>query len=291
MPYCIWITRAASYAAARRGDATPELDRAELEDLLDILEATERVEDCEFRLAHPHGGDAWCSVYLHPSAGPLRSVELSTSFTHASFPRNLADMFDLALRLARRLGARVFEESRGIEVTKKNIDQLLDPEGDFALGLVRFWHEGRKRLLSENRAPLEFPLGAIDGMSDYFVFEIPTPAPIPLTTLAAATPAHLQAHLLPNSIVLEDRESGHGAVRIGRFESGHYVRPYWSSLPFATLAREVLHAVERVSSAVGVRARYFGMEVDRELHDQIAAAAQRSGSEYVEQMGLLNAAD
>lgn len=288
MPYCIRITNAASYEASRRSDASPPLDRAELVDLLAVMEATEHPEDNAYWLAHPSANDAWCSVFLHPNEGPLHSVELATSFTHPSFPRNMADMFDLALRLAERLEARVFEESRGAEITAANIDELLDPSGDLAWKLVSFWKSGRKRLLSELQAPLEFPLGAIDGMSDYFCFKFPTVEAISFESIAAATPAHLEAHVMASSIVLEDRASGIGVVTIGRFANGgHYVRPYWSELPFAMLARETLHAVDRVASAAGVPATYFGSELDRDLRAQIVAAAQRSGAEYVEKMGLL----
>jgi hypothetical protein len=287
MPYCVWVTRAPSYAVAHQGALTGALIRDPVDDMLDMLNATRRAEDASYWLDHPTGKDPWCAVFLHPNQGPLHHVEFSTSFTHPSFPRNMADMFDLALKLGRSLGACVFEESRGQEVSADNVDDLLDPKGEFAQGLFRFWKAGRQRLLVENHAPLEFPLGAIDAMSDYFFFEIPTTNTAPYKTLAASTPNHLIAHVLANSIVLEDRASGQGVVRIGRFDRGYYVRPYWSDLPFAILAREVLAAVDRISAAVNAPARYYDHELGPELRARIAEASRRHGAEYAEKMGLL----
>ena len=143
MPYCIWVTRASSYVAAHRGDATGALDAAEIEDLLAILEADWHAADRSFRLHHPSGKDPWCSVFPHPERKSIHHLEFSASFGHPSFPRNMADMFDLALRFAKRLGGRVFEEQKGVEVTPANVDALLEPNGAFAQGLIKFWQAGR----------------------------------------------------------------------------------------------------------------------------------------------------
>ena len=61
MPYCIWITKAASYDARR--DGAP-LDRSELDDLLHIMAAAEHEQDGARWLTHPNAeeNDAWCSV-------------------------------------------------------------------------------------------------------------------------------------------------------------------------------------------------------------------------------------
>ncbi len=288
MPYCIWITRASSYAAIRRAEPSPELSGETLDDLLDIFHPSRHPRDGATWLDHPQGKDPWCAIFRHPGAGQVRHVELSLSFTSATFPRNLGDLVDLALQLARALGgARVFEESSGHEVTAENVDQLFALDGALVRGLLDFWREGRQRLLVESHAPLELPLGAIDELTDYFLFELPCASPPPLQALARLTPEHLTPHVLSHSMVLEDRAAGEGAVRVVRTEDTLVVRPYWSSLPFRTLAREVLAAVDRLAAATGAGPRYRGEPLDPTLRLRVEAAARRHGVEFVEQMGLL----
>jgi hypothetical protein len=264
-----------------RGDRP--LDRTELEDLLAIMESREHPPDRAHWLMHPEAGDPWLSVFTHEHAGELSKVKLSVSFTSPLFPRNLADMFDLALRLARQLEARVYEEQGNREVTVENIDSLLDPDSEYASGLISLWQSGRKRLLSENQAPFELPLGAIDSASDYFAFQFPTgQAPPPLAELVLGTPAHLTPHVLEHSAVLEHTARGEGAVRILRLGDAVWVRPYWSELTFAELAAEVLPAVDRAGARLGVAPRLLGQPIDAARREAIAAHAGGLGVEFFE---------
>lgn len=299
MPYSIWITQARSFESINRNPATEDaddvsvgMDRPELDDLLGIMDAVDHPQDNARWLYHPDTGTPWCSVFTTPASGPLRNVELSTSFTSPEFPRNMADMFDLALRLAERLKASVFEEFAGCEVTTENIDGLLDLEGEFVAGQMQFWDGIRNKLLAEFYAPLEFPLGATDMMNEYFMFAFLPPkrgilrrAPkLPsMEELLADTPSHLIPIIPDNSAVLEDRESGEGAVRILPSKGGYVVRPYWSSLPFSQLARETLAMVDRVSEKMGIAPLHARREtLTSDTRAEIDRCIQGLGVDFVE---------
>lgn len=286
MPFCIWVTRADSYDEAHAKAASAALDQGFLDDMLDVIRSTrEHPQDRSHWLFHPDDREPWLTLFPHESGGRLRHVELSVSFTSRWFPRNLHSMFTLALELAGRnfMNARVFEEQGGREVTTENFNELLDVQSDYVKGLVSFWRGLRKDLLTENRAPFELPLGAMDSSSDYFAFQFPTGGPPPpVAELTTGTPSHLRAYVGENAAVLEHVEKEQGAVRIVCFEDRVLVRPFWSDLPFAVLAAETLAAVDRVGGRLQVEPHTFGVPMDAAKMDEIARHAGGLGVEYFE---------
>jgi len=295
MPFSIWVTRAPTYAQAHREAVgnlkapltTPPgeagLDRAELDDLLHVLGATAHPADHARWLRYAKTGEPWCSVFTTPFEGPLRHVELSASYSNPRFMRNMLDMFDLGLRLAERLGGKLYEETQGAEITAANIDAFLAHEGEFVKGQHAFWRSGQEQLWSSSYAPLEYPLGAIDQLSDYLQFGVATKGePPPLSALVAKLPEHLEAHPLQHSAVLEDRKSGAPVVRLIRVEDGVIVRPYWSHLAFEHLARETFRAVERAEALTGGEVRYLGKPASATSRKELEAHAKGLGVEYYE---------
>lgn len=257
------------------------MDREELAVALSSLGAVFHPPDGAWWVRYRQTGEAWCVIHFVAGQDPLHRVELSTSFSNPRFMRNMLDMFDLALTLARCLDARVFEEAHGTEITASNVDAFLARDGSFVTGVHAFFRSAQEEIQTTSRAPLEFPLGVIDDVPDYLQFVVRTTGPS-LQDLCADTPDHLSAHLLELSAILELRERKIPVVRLIRLEDGVIVRPYWSSLPFAVLAQETFRAVERVERRFGTETLYDQQPCGPERRAVLESHAQGLGVEYYE---------
>lgn len=125
-----------------------------------------KMPDGSYRCMHP-GGGPWLIV---EQRGP--NVALSTSYSNGRFLRNSMDMFDLALSVASGLGANVVEEVRGQVVTKENVDALLSVDGPYVATQASTFRATQERLQAEGMAPLEYPLGPVDLVSEYFALHV-----------------------------------------------------------------------------------------------------------------------
>jgi hypothetical protein len=295
VPFSVWVTRAANQADAYREavrllkpDATLpskapglELDRRVLEDALRPLHPKPHAADRATWLSYAKTREPWCSVFTTPAEGPLWHVELSASFSNPEFMRNTLDMFELGLSLAKRLGARLFDEHT--EITSANIDSYLDLKGPLVNGLHSFWKAGQRPLLDGMEAPLEFPLGAIDQVGEFLVFKLRTKkAPPPLDELVAGLPSHLSAHVLQGSAILENIKAKAPVVRVIRADDGVLVRPFWSHLRFGRLASETFDAVDRLEERLGVPVEYEGKQCDRRARLALQLHATGLGVDYYE---------
>lgn len=259
------------------------MDREQLRVALTSLGASFHAPDGAWWVRYRKSGEAWCSVYCGPDDGPLLRVEISASYSNSHFMRNMRDMFDLALTLARCLDARVFEEIHGTEITASSVDAFLARDGAFVQGQRAVFREAQEEIQTRSRAPLEFPLGVIDDLPDFLQFAILTEEPAPsLRDLCADTPDHLSVHLLERSAILQLRAREMPVVRVIRLEDGVLVRPYWSSLRFADLARETFRTVERVERRFGRETRYFQRACGAERRAVLELHAQGLGVEYYE---------
>ncbi len=139
-----------------------------LDDLAKTMEGAPctRRDDSTWWVRYPDG-DPWFVTRWDQG-----NVVLSASYSNHRFLRNFADMFDQGLRIAGALGARLFEEVRRTEVTSSNIDALLDPDGDYVALQAQTFKSTLQMLDAEVRAPLEYPLGPIDVVSELLVFHV-----------------------------------------------------------------------------------------------------------------------
>jgi len=195
-------------------------------------------------------GEPWFAVSFDDEGNFGR---VSFSSTSASLPRDVASYLEHAPRLAARLGCRVVEELTGLELTSENVGTFSDPAGAWAQALSSSWRAIREDLNRRNRGPFELPSGNADDADDFFVWSLITPEDLPsIEEILGPLPAHLRAHAVGDGAVIEDIESEEGVVRV--FPLGPrqvQIWPYWSDLPFATTAREVLAALERAAARVG----------------------------------------
>lgn len=287
MPYSVWVTRAASSDHAHSeavkaltgplapGDSSLDLPRPAFEQWLTSLQATRHEPDHAWWVRYPRehsaAGAPWFSVFTTPRAGPLRHVELSACYSNPEFMRNMLDMHDEGFRLARRLGGSLFPEQRNELKTFADVTAFLDFDGPFVTSQFDFFRSGQEALRNTSHAPLEFPLGVIDTVPDYFRFDLRMPdVPTTLDELAPGLPAHLVARESPAGEVLLLMKGGRvPLVRVILFEDGVIVRPAWSRSQFATMARATLETIESLQ-------RYFNAEVTYRGHgdQRVALSAE-----------------
>jgi hypothetical protein len=133
--------------------------------------------DGDLWLQHPEDGSPWLATRLTPKG----SIVLSCSYTHHRFLRNFADAFDVGVQIAAALGATLYEEVRQSRVDATNIDALLDRDGDYIELQAKTFLHAIQKMDEGPSALLEYPLGPIDLVGEYFVLDLKLPAGTPAT--------------------------------------------------------------------------------------------------------------
>ncbi|MEZ4254078.1 MAG: hypothetical protein R3B99_38205 [Polyangiales bacterium] len=279
MPFDLFVSRATSYDALSTARA---LRLSELGPPPGAREAP----GGGYWLEHP-GGGPWLAVV---ERGP--NVVLSTSYSNRRFVRNFVDAFDLAHQLAAAVGARVFDEVSAAEVPASQLNALLRPLGPYVARQHATFQEVERRIREEAQARLEYPLGEIDLVSDYFVFVV-----VGSTTpdgVAAALSASFGGRVVRDSVrtfrVAPAETRGWLARTLGRQpdpatlvlvrpDGAVQVWPSWAH-PFATLAATTVE-VARALAASTHGALHFGRtRVDAPLLEAIETSSRGLGVDF-----------
>ena len=163
MPFDLFLSHAEQWDAL---ESAPPISPTILETLMADAPAHRR-EDGSWRVPHPNEGDPWCTIAMR---GP--NVALSASYSYRRFVRNFADMFDQTIAMAGHVGLRVFEEVRGTEVVAAEVNELLRRGSSYFDLVVGTFAETRRQIEQDGMAPLEYPVGPIDLVSEYFVVHV-----------------------------------------------------------------------------------------------------------------------
>lgn len=205
-------------------------------------------------------------------------VLLSTSYSNHCFLRNFPDMFEVALKLATELGARVFEDVRGQEVTKENVDALLAPEGSYAALQVKTFQNVVDSLDRNGQAALEYPLGGVDGVTEFLVLCAKPSASNTITRDAAAA---LLAERLSGVTVEPKGADALGLLRTSdnkwlakvqlRADGIWQVWPAHGEAPFSDIAPVVVGAAEAIQAATNgtldLCGRYYDDATKARVHE------------------------
>jgi hypothetical protein len=235
-----------------------------------------RKSDHLYWIRYPDG-DPWFIAEWKTEGNLL----LSTSYSNHRFLRNFADMFDQGLRIAGDLNARLFEEVNEREITSRNIDSLLSPSDNYVQLQAGTWKQAIEQLSTKANAPLEYPLGPIDLVSEYLVFHI--------TPLNQISDDSVSGMLLKGAKVVAagggawcavEAESEKWLTKVLRRPDGKWqVWPAWGQSPFSRIAETTVAAVDQLHQAAhgdiqflgrpyndslraGVRSRIAGLGVD-----------------------------
>ena len=289
MPFDLFVSRARSFAEMRKAvseqsgllrrifsRASVPIDASEFHELMGNA-LTTRKSDALYWVRHPEndgGNDPWCTAELE--AGYVR---FSTSYGHHRFLRNFADMFDLGLRFANALQAQMFDED-GQLVTAASVDDLLEPNSEYVALQLSTWQRTLKTLDAAAQAPLEYPLGPIDLVSDYFLFHVTPKRKIESRDAADAIRAAISTASVD---AIDERRlgiSGNDGKRLAmallqKTDARWAVRPAYGQVSFRRLAPATLAALDAIVRATDGSITFNGHEPDAEtmtmLRGQLSA--------------------
>ena len=174
--------------------------------------ASSQRADGDLWLRHPDDGLPWLAARLTPKG----SVVLSCSYSNHRYLRNFPDAFELGLGLAEALGASLFEEVRGEKVTRSNVETLLSPDGRYVRLQVGTFESALERLHQDPGGPLEYPIGPIDLVGEYFVLHLtlPTSSPRNLAELLGAVELPRAPIVMEKSHAVIPTQSGAPATKV-----------------------------------------------------------------------------
>ncbi len=242
-----------------------------------------RIDDSTFWLRH-HSGIPWLSVHYDQSGAG--SVVLSLSYLHYRFPEVALDAFDVGLSLAESLDADLREDIGDRKITRANIDSLLDVNGPYVAHLVNVWEVSRQNTDKDGGAPLEIPIGPVEGVSDYFLFHIVPSRTVELSSLQQS----LNWRIVKDSAMVSNGRvvafmladpNGHPTTKVFQRPDGIFqVHPYYWQLPFSLSAAATLRAVEALAAIVGGAVKFNGVEFSKALAGEIHSRSQGLGVEF-----------
>lgn len=302
MPFDLWISRAQEFGHIAAAAEAPSfwarlvgtrpahalIPEDEVHGLMADAPATMRPDGQSWWLRHLKHDDPWALVRFVSDVRPgWGHVLLSVSVASHSFLRNWGDSFDLAIPMAEALKARVYEGSAGAIVTRDNVDELLEPEGEFVQGQYESWKELRTRLEAEGRAPLEYPLGGLDAVAEFFCLYLHPEKPL--------EPRQVREALsdLPVGMALETH--GERAFLLMNFNTGQgftkvLLRPdgdlqiwpdHWPG-PFQRVAPITLETALNLQAKLGGRITFFRQPVDDALLGELKSRCTMPGVAFYE---------
>jgi hypothetical protein len=265
--------------------ATGPIARDELHDVMQGAPAV-RKSDTVYWVSH-QDRSPWFVVERRDDG----RVVLSTSYTNPRFLRNFPDMFDLGLRLAQALGARLIEEVHSTVVTPRNIDSLLAPNGRYVELQAATWRHAVEQMAMSGQAPLELPLGQVDLVGEYLVFHVvPERRDHDATAL---TDTAVTALVTGADRGIDVRTEGTGTwlavdaadkqwlTRVLRRDDGAWqVWPAWGMAPFARIATLTTAIAEALAAAAGGAFLFLGLPYDDALRAEVHARKAGLGVDF-----------
>jgi len=216
-------------------------------------------------------GDPWFAAERKAEG----HVVLSASYSHHRFLRNLGYMFDQGLLIAEALQARLFEEVGGQEVTAQNFKELIDRNGSYVELQLNTWRSVMEMLDAQAKAPLEYPIGPIDAVSEFLVFHVMPERNVTAnamrSTLGQQVPGVKAELVQENAICLIGEDDKTLAKVLLRPDGNWQIWPSRGRAPFAQLAPCVVRAAECIHAEVRGQMELCGRPFDEALRREVRA--------------------
>lgn len=263
--------------------SAPPLTAGDFELIMDGAPLRKRLEDGTCWLWHPKN-TAWLAASFKPGENAGEAyISFSVSYGHNQFLKIWADAFELALRLSRHLGTRVFEDCNYHEVSRENISELLAPESTFVREQAVFWKNTVSGLEERIQAPLEYPIDRYDAVNDYFIFFLEPKRQVDIPQMVSS----LKLSCAPDSIsndrfALQDDSSGSvlSTVLLRANDGALQIRPFYWMEPFARVAAETLNLATTLQKELGGRLFLRDKPVDEALLAEIKENSKGLGVEF-----------
>ncbi|EFC49662.1 predicted protein [Naegleria gruberi] len=138
----------------------------------------ERKDDTTFWIYDPTDFDPWfvARFVAEDTSMTIGSfVEIILSTTAPRFCRNIMNALQVAFKFSAEINVNCFfkDHNKSHQVTADFLKKILyDPHMAFIKGKQKEWLDRMEMIVEKKMAPLEFPLGNIDMIRDFFAFEI-----------------------------------------------------------------------------------------------------------------------
>lgn len=283
MSFELFITRTFVPGINRRldEDASP-VTLEEFELLMDGAPIRSRLADGTCWLWHPKDMP-WLAAKFQQLNDRDSYISLSISYSHNQFLKVWAAGFELALRMAKSIRARVFEDSNFLEVSNENVEELFAPRGSFVSDQAKFWEQTVTVLNSKMQAPLEYPIGTHDAVDDYFVFFLEPETPKPFPELIR----NLGLNISPDSLgtdrfAIEDPSSSSllSRVLLRPNDQSLQIWPFYWMEPFSRVALETLSLALKLHGELGGKLFFRDKVLTPDLEKEIRLHIDGLGVEF-----------
>jgi hypothetical protein len=281
LPFDLFVSRAKTFQAIERGGLfrrsapiTPDAFRAVMADGAPKVRA-----DGDLWFTHPEDHSPWFAARLTPKG----SVVLSCSYTNHRFLRNFADAFDIGVRIAEALNASLFEEVRCERVVPSQLDRLLAPDGDYIRLQAGTFKHCLQRLDQDPGGPLEYPLGPIDLVGEYFVLQLTLPGNAPANVPALLKPVSLPSaptDLAPSHAVVPDPQGTPLTKILLRPDRRLQLWPSHGAGPWSASARSTLATFKALEARYPGPATFNGRGLDSALSAQLDTRVNGLGVDF-----------
>lgn len=276
MPFELYLTRSFVPVINRSLESDlPPLTREDFELLMEGAPLRAKLEDGTRWFWHP-SGVPWLSAQFHELSKENTYISLSISYSHNQFLRVWSSAFELALRMAKNIRARIFEDSNFFEVDSSRIEELLSPHGDFVTAQAKFWEQNVTMINSQMKAPLEFPFQGHDAVTDYFLFFLEPEKEISTAEIAKKLKLNVSAgSLSTDRFAIEDAKDGSvlSRILIRPNDNAWQIWPFYWMEPFSRVSRETIDLAKGLHAELGgklfFRDQLFTDELQQEICDHI----------------------
>ncbi len=283
MPFELYLTRSFVPVIERTLESElPPLTREEFELLMDGAPLRSTMEDGTRWFWHP-SGVPWMSVQFHEPSKEHTYISLSISYSHNQFLKVWASAFELALRMAKSVQARIFEDSNFYEVDAERIQELLAPDGDFVSEQAKFWEQNVTLINSQMKAPLEYPIAKHDAVTDYFVLFLEPEKKLSTEELAKKLNLNISVGSLSSDrFAVEDPKDGSVLSRalIRPNDSAWQIWPFYWMEPFSRVAKETLELASKLHAELGGSLFFREQPLTSELKNEICDHIDGLGVEF-----------
>lgn len=303
MPRTLWVSRARTYAHIQSPpppqDASPSLvqrarrlfgGRADFESAADgpigdgewrrALDGLRTADDPNggVRVFHDDGAPWFLASFDRDVSGVGGHVQLAVSRSSPRFVDDWTALLPVAVDIADRLSARVYDEDGGRPITRESLPSLTAADGDYRRTQAERWEAFMNDVLRKGLAPLEFPTGETDVVRDYFQFDAPAP-PGDLAAALGSLPDGLRVEADGPTYWLA--RDGRRVAFVARAPDGRvHLSPAWRHGAFRDTAPVVVAVVRTLVDRHGGDAGFLGRATPRELLDELAERSRGLGCDF-----------
>jgi hypothetical protein len=208
-------------------------------------------------------------------------VVLSASHASPHFLRLLPALFDHGLRMAGALAAELVESGRAL--SRADLPGLLAPGGLFVRKQTAAFRQAEARLSNESAAPLEYPLGGVDVVSEYFVFHVAPRQPVEdLGERLERVVEDVEVQEVQDGAFLATAaDDDKWLTRVLRRPDGQWqIWPAWGASSFARIAEVTVAIAEELGALSKGEVFFLGRPYDRALRDEVRARISGLGVDF-----------